>query len=146
VLGELPNGAGNSSEWTPSTAGANYLMVDDIQTSPVETTEVSSSDVDTVDLYQFSQADLDLAPTTTPPDVHGIMVDVEASMKNSGTANLRVEVRDGSNQETDGTDLPFTGSAKVSRPTVLVENPTGTPAPWTIASLNTIELGLRYSS
>ncbi len=146
VVGELPNAEGTTNDFLPSSGSDNSALVDDAPTLPDETTEVSSSDVGEVDLYQFSQADLDLLPTSSPPDVHGIMVDVEAEIKNSGTANLRVEVRDGMDQATDTKDLDYTGAIKVSRFTVLQENPTGTPAPWTVADLNTVEIGVKYDS
>jgi hypothetical protein len=146
VVGELPNGAGNSSDFIPSSAAPNYQMVDDSPTAALGTDEVTSANIGDVDLYQFSQADLDLLPTTSPPDVHGVQVVVQGEMKNAGTANLRVEVRDGSNQATDAKDLDFSGSARTSRFAVLPENPTGTPAPWTVGDLTTIEVGVRYSS
>lgn len=146
VLGELPNADGDTTDFTPSSGSVNFQMVDDSGLSAPDSNEVTSSDVGTVDLYGFSQADLDLLPTATPPTVHGIMVDIQAEMKNSGTANLRVEVKDGMDQATDTKDLAFTGSAKVSRFAILVENPTGTPAPWTPADLAAVQLGFRYNS
>lgn len=146
VLGELPAADGTTNDWTPSSGSDNYALVDDAAASPNESTEVTSSDVDDVDLYDLTQAQLALAPTASPPTVRGIMVDIEASMKNSGTANLRVEARDGVDQATDTKDLPFTGTAKRSDFAILEENPTGTPAPWTIADLTSIEIGVRYAS
>jgi hypothetical protein len=146
VLGELPNADGDTIQFTPSSGGSNFALVQDPANSPSQSGEVTSSDVGTVDLYQISAADLALLPTATPPTVYGIMVDVEAEMKNSGTANLRIEVKDGMDQATDTKDLDFEGSAKVSRFAILEENPTGTPAPWTPASLADIQIGIRYNS
>lgn len=146
VMGELPDTDGDSSDWEPSSGSDHSALVDDAANSPSETGEVSSPTVGDVDLYTFTSAQLDLAPTTTPPDVIGVMVDVEASMKNSGTATLRVEVKDGVNQATDATDLPFTGTAKVSLHAILEENPTGTPAPWTVADLQSIQIGVRHNA
>ena len=146
VIGELPNGDGDTTDFEPSTAGTNVEMVNDTSISAAETTEVTSPDPGSVDLYQFSQAQLAILPTAVPPTIFGVMVDIEALMKNSGTANLRVEVKDGMDQATDPTDLPFTGSAKASHSVILVENPTGTPGPWTPADLTTIQIGFRYDS
>lgn len=146
VVGELPNADGNSSDFEPSSGASNYAMVDDLGTSAPGTDEVTSSNISDEDLYEFSAAQLVLLPTASPPTVHGIMIDVQGEMKNSGTANLRAIVRDGADQATDSVDLPFEGSARTSLSTVLPENPTGTPAAWTVADLTTIELGIRYNS
>lgn len=146
VLGELPTAEGTTNDWTPSSGSDNADLVNDAATSPGESGEVTAAAVDTVDLYDFTQAQLALAPTASPPAVLGVMVDVEAAMKNAGTANLRVEVRDGMDQATDSNDLTFSGTAKQSKHAILEENPTGTPAPWTIADLTSAEIGVRYAS
>jgi hypothetical protein len=142
VYGELPNAdVGGELDWVPSTGTAHFSLVSDGATVPSGTGEVTSDVVGDVDLYGFSQTELDLIPTGAPPTVAGIMVDVEALMKNSGTRTVRVRFKDSSNQADDTTDLVFSDTAKISRLAVLEQNPTGVPAAWTVATLKTIELG-----
>lgn len=146
VLGELPSADGASSQWTPSSGSNHAALVDDAATLPDGTDEVSSSDVGNVDLFSFTTAQLALVPTASPPTPLGVQVDVEGAIKNSGSATLRVEVRDGADQATDSTDLDYTGSAKTSRIAVMEENPTGTPAPWSMADLLSIQFGVRHQA
>lgn len=142
VYGELPNADGATLDWVPSTGTAHFSLVDDAAVSPTGTDEVTSDVVGDIDLYDFAQAELNLIPTTgTVPVPIGIMVDVEGLMKNSGTHTLRIEVLDGVNQATDGTDLVFNDTLKVSKFAILEQNPTGTPAPWSVAALKTIKMG-----
>lgn len=147
VYGEVPNAdVGGELDWIPSTGTTHNTLVDDAANSPAGTDEVTSDTVGDVDLYGFSQAQLDLAPTASPPTVRAIMVDMEAAMKNSGTRTLRVRFKDGSNQADDTTDLPYSTTAKVSHQAVIEQNPTGVPAAWTVATLKTIELGPKLNA
>ena len=50
-------------------------------------------------------------------------------------------VKDGANQAEDPTDLVSSTTARVSRFAILEQNPTGTPAAWTRAALQTIAFG-----
>lgn len=146
VMGELPNVDGSTIQWIPSTGSTNFNLVDDGATSPGGTDEVTADTVGRTDLYGFSQTQLDLAPTAFPPAVAGVMVDVEALMKSSGDRTIRVRVKDGANEADDTTDLVFDNTAKISRFAILEENPTGTPAPWTVAVLKTIEIGPKVTA
>jgi hypothetical protein len=147
VYGELPNAdVGGELDWSASLGGNHFSEVDDGAGSPAGTDEVTSDVVGDVDLYGFSQAGLDFAPTGSPPTVLGIMVDVEALMKTSGSRTLRVRFKDSSNQADDSKDLTWDDTGKTSEFTVLEQNPTGTPAPWTIAVLKTIELGPKVTA
>ncbi len=146
VLGERPSVDGATTDWLPSSGTNHAALVDDAPTSSAESGEVSSSDTGDVDLYTFTTTQLALVPTASPPTPLGVQVDVEANVKNSGTATLRVEVRDGADQATDGTDLDFEGSAKVSEVAVMEQNPTGVPAAWSMADLLSIQFGVRYQA
>lgn len=147
VVGELPNvDVGGEADWVPSTGVNHFALVDDANNLPTETGEVTSDVVGDVDLYGFTQTELDLAPTAAPPTVLGVMVDVEALMKTSGSRTVRVRVKDSASQADDSTDLTYTDTAKISRHAIMEQNPTGTPAPWTVATLKTIELGPKLNA
>lgn len=148
VMGSLlPNvDVVGEADWIPSTGTDHFALLQDTNNSPLGTGEVTSDVVGDVDLYGFSQAQLDLLPTGSPPSVLGIMVDVEALMKNSGSRTIRVRFKDSTNQADDTTDLIYSDTAKVSRYSVLEQNPTGTPAAWTAAVLKTIELGPKLTA
>lgn len=147
VMGERPNAdVGGELDWIPSTGVNHFALVQDAANLPTQTDEVTSDVVGDVDLYGFGQTTLDLAPTAAPPTVLGIMVDVEALMKTSGTRTVRVRFKDGVNQADDATDLVYTDTAKISRLAILEQNPTGTPAPWSVATLKTIEFGPKLNA
>ena len=142
VYGEIPNAdVGGEADWIPSTGTNHNDLVNDAATLPDEIGEVTSDVVGDVDLYGFTQVQLDLVPTASPPVPIGIMVDVEALMKTSGQRTVRVRFKDSTNQADDTTDMIYTTTGKVSNYAVLEQNPTGTPAAWTLAVLKTIELG-----
>lgn len=142
VYGELPNAdVAGEIDWVPSSGGSNFALVQDGKTAPSGTGEVTSDVVGDVDLYGHSQVQLDLIPTASPPTVAGIMVDIEGQMKNTGSRTVRVRVKDSTNQADDTTDLVYDDTSKASKAAVMDENPTGTPGPWTVADLKTIELG-----
>lgn len=147
VIGQRPSGdVAGELDFTPSTGTDHYVLVDDAPTSGVETGEVTSSVVGDVDLYDFAQTQLDLIPTGSPPAVAAVQVDVEAAMKNSGSKTLVVRVKDGSNQADDSKSLVVSSLTKASFFTILAENPTGTPAPWTIATLKTVQIGVKTTA
>ncbi len=147
VYGERANAdVAGELDWVPSSGSNHFDLVDDAPTSPAGTDEVTSDVVGDVDLYGHSQAQLDLAPTGSPPTVLGIQVDMEGLMKTSGTRTVRARFKDGVNQADDTTDLVFSDTAKISRFAVLEQNPTGTPAAWSIATLKTIEFGPKLNA
>lgn len=147
VMGERPNAdVAGELDWIPSTGVNHFALVQDAANLPTGTDEVTSDVVGDVDLYGFGQSTLDLVPTAAPPTVLGIMVDVEALMKTSGTRTIRVRVKDSTNQADGAVDMVFNDTAKISRHEVMEQNPTGTPAPWTVATLKTIEMGPKLNA
>jgi len=142
VYGELPNAdVAGELDWVPSSGSTHFNLVSDAATFPAGTGEVTSDVVGDVDLYGFAQTQLDLVPTGAPPTIAGIMVDIEALMKSSGQRTVRVRVKDSTNQADDSVDMVFTTTGKVSNFTIMEQNPTGTPAAWTLAVLKTVEMG-----
>lgn len=145
VYGELPNAdVAGELDWLPSSGGAHFSLLDDPADSPGLTDEVTSDVIGDVDLLGFSQSQLDLIPSGPTP--LGIMVDIEAAMKNSGSRTIRVRVKDGVDQADASTDMVYNSTAKASRVTILEQNPTGTPADWTVAELKTVELGPKVTA
>lgn len=142
VYGELPvSDVAGESDWVPSTGVNHAALVDDGPTADGLTDEVTSDIVGDIDLYNFSNTQVALIPSTSTPAILGIMVDVEGQMKTSGTRTVHVQVKDGVNQAEDTVDLVYDSTAKISRYAVIEQNPTGTPAAWTRAALQTLALG-----
>lgn len=142
VYGERANAdVGGELDWVPSSGVNHFALVQDAPTSSEETGEVTSDVTGDVDLYGHSQTQLDLVPTGAPPTVLGIQVDIEGLMKSSGQRTVRARFKDSTNQADDTTDMVFNDTAKISRHALLEQNPTGTPAAWTLAVLKTIEFG-----
>jgi hypothetical protein len=148
VYGERANAdVAGELDWIPSTGTNHSVLVDDDPlTGSGDVDEVTSEVVGDVDLYGHSQTQLDLAPTGAPPTVLGIQVDMEGLMKTSGTRTVRARFKDSSNQADDTVDMVYNDTAKASRFTVLEQNPTGTPAAWTLAVLKTIEFGPKLTA
>ena len=147
VMGARPNAdVAGELDWVPSSGVNHFALVQDGATLPAQTDEVTSDVVGDVDLYGCDQITLDLAPTVAPPTVLGIMVDVEGLMKTSGARTVRVRVKDSTNQADGAVDMVFNDTAKISRHEIMEQNPTGTPAPWTVATLKTIEMGPKLTA
>lgn len=142
VYGELPaSDVAGELDWIPSGGGSQASLVDDPATGDGFTDEITSDIVGDVSLFNFTNAQVALIPSSGTPTILGIMVDVEAQMKTSGTRTVHVQVKDGANQAEDTVDLVFNSTAKVSQYAVIQQNPTGTPAAWTRAVLQTLALG-----
>ena len=142
VYHELPStDVAGETDWTPSAGGSHAALVDDGTSASGLTDEVTSDVVGDIDLYNFTNSTVALIPTSGTPTILGVMVDVEGQMKTSGTRTVHVQVKDGANQAEDPTDLVYSTTARVSRFAILERNPTGTPAAWTRAALQTIAFG-----
>ena len=136
VVALLPTGAGESTEWTPNGAGADWECVDD--NPPNEgTTYISSSTVGAKDMYTLSS--LPNAGT-----VHGVMVSSYSTKDQAGTRTLTHVVKDTisgnevqSTQVAPGTSLHFLS-------TTFDTDPSGNN--WSYAEVNQMQVGVEVAS
>lgn len=127
-----PNGAGNSTEWTPS-AGSNYGCVDEVP--PSESDYVATNTIDHLDLYTLS----DLAGTIGQVKC----VQVQALAKADGVPtpqNLQLSLRaSNTNYFSSNKALPSV-SKQLSH--IWETNP-ATSAVWTESAVNGLEIGVK---
>jgi hypothetical protein len=128
-----PNGAGNSTQWTPS-AGNNWDCVDEVPAS--DSDYVATNTLDAVDLY--SASDL-------PAEAYSVKcVQVQARAYKEGNAlnvqNLQLACR---THDTNyfSSNKALTTSAK-SHANIWQANP-NTAEPWTISEVNAMEIGVK---
>lgn len=137
VRGALPAGDGNRSEWRTSSGSDHFALVDDSPDANDSPDYVQSSDTGEVDLFTFAALDAIGASHT----VVGVQVVTNAGMLSSGSQNVQVRVRSGGN-EAAGSAFAVDQIALDGFATVFDQNPTGTPAPWSKATLEAAEFGV----
>lgn len=125
-----PTGAGNSTQFTPST-GANYAAVDEIPYSATD--YVSAIPSGTKDTYQMGDL------TVTPNTIFGVQSNIIAKKIDAGTATIRPIIRSG------GTDYAGTSSALITNDVtyshVRTDDP-NTSTAWTASGVNNLEAGM----
>ena len=141
IQGALPSAAGNQTDFTPD-AGANYTNVDDAATATSDTDKVISATVSDIDLYNY--ADFPLIHTSGT-DVIGVQVISTAAMVASGTRTIRVRVRE-SAAEAFGDNIVLTDLILDAYRNMFDQNPTGTPANWTKATVEAAEFGIEIQA
>lgn len=129
----VPNGDGDSSEWTPSQGTENYLMVDDA-TLDADSTFVSSSTSGELDLYEIT----DIPAASTP--IIGFQV-VHTLRADSGPVNISSVVRSGSTDITESLGEISNGSyfCYLSH---FSSSPTSGQF-WTDDEINSIQVGIQ---
>ena len=131
----LPNGAGASTQFTPS-AGSNWQNVDEPQASSPDddTSYNASSTVGHIDLYALPSL------VTTEDQVHAVQVTSRWRKDDAGVRKARRVIRSGgSNFEGSYVVLGDSYSTLVER---FDEDP-NTSAPWTLAAVNAMEIGVK---
>lgn len=91
VLGSRPDGDGALSAWTPSTGSTHWVLVDDPVAAPSDDDYVRSATPGNVDLYNYSDAPLNLVPA---PVILAVHVEMVASLQGSGSRTMRAKYRD----------------------------------------------------
>ena len=133
----FPTGVGASSQWTPLSAGSNYLQVND----PVpdgNTSYVYDSTAGHRDSYQMS--DLPVSPTT----IYAVQAHAFAMKDTSGTNNVACSIytpstyADGSNFAIGPTNYQTMRSLSHTNP--------ATGAVWDTAGVNSMEAGVKFVS
>ncbi|MFX4263132.1 hypothetical protein ACOBQJ_13170 [Pelotomaculum propionicicum] len=132
---KFPNGAGDTTEWTPST-GSNYACVDEVNQNG-DTDYVSSGTAGQVDTYAF--ADL----LTSAGSVKGVQANVWARKDDGGTRQIALVARPVSTDRVGASkDMALTYA--YYRETFALNPETG--APWTIAEVNAAKFGVKLVS
>lgn len=137
VIGALPDGEGNTQDWTPDTGSAHFSRVDDPVGLPADTELVRSATVGDID--QFTYQDLTVLVGGSSA-VAMVQIVTTAGMLASGSQDLAVSVRSGAT-DTQGSDFTVSGIPIGSFREVFDENPVG-PAAWTKTSLEAAEFGV----
>lgn len=129
----LPNGNGNSSQFTGSDADStdNYLLVDD-SAPDGDSTYVQSSTSGHKDTYTF--ADM----THTPSTIHGVQINMTAKKDDAGSRSIASVTRSGGS-DTDGTTQAL--STSYIDYLQIVEQDPNTSAAWTKTNFNSAEFG-----
>jgi hypothetical protein len=131
----LPDGAGTTTQWTPS-AGSNYQCVDDA-TPNSDTDYVSSSTANQIDTYNYSS----LTPLTGT--VYGVQTLLYARKDDAGTRSVAPVVRTSS---TDYVGTSQSLSASYQYLTEIFEIDPNAAAAWTISTVNSAEFGQKLTA
>lgn len=132
----FPNGDGNSTEFTPVGAGSNYLCVDDTTAPDDDTTYVTSSGINDLDLYTYGNL------STGAAEVYGIQAIPLARKDNAGEVDLDLVVRTNGSNSTEDTNAMT--DSYIYYPTIIEQNPI-TVSGWTISEINALEVGVNRS-
>lgn len=131
----LPTGAGNSTQFTPST-GSNYQNVDD--TAPDDdATYNESATVGHVDTFAVAPL------TATPTSIQGVAVSVNVKKTDAGTANVACSIRSGGTTYFGTTTALGTTYTYVTH---IWETDPATGVAWTRAGVDASEAGYKYIS
>lgn len=131
----LPNGAGDSTDWTPNT-GTNWEAVDDA-TSDGDTTYVETTTSGHVDLYAMQNL------PTTPARIWAIQAAVAAKKTDAGARAIQPAIKTGGTQY-NGTSQSLSNSELYYLHQWGV-NP-DTTAEWTKAQVDALQAGVRDNS
>ena len=136
LLGEVridtikPTSDGNYQEWTPSTAGAHWSLVDEV--SPLsQSDQVSAASVGLRDTYGLSDVGVLALPVAA--------VQVSATMASDGTRSGGVMIRSGS-VDSSGVGVALSPTWKMPATTWTVDPATGVA--FTEAGVNAMEAGV----
>jgi hypothetical protein len=131
-----PDGAGNSTQWTPS-AGSNWQNVDEASVDS-DTTYNSTSTAGHVDLYALENL------SYTPASIKGIQWNAQVRKDDASTYDVRRVIRSG------GTD--YTGSTVLSPNTTyanyheILETDPATSAAWTKSGIDALQAGVKLNA
>jgi len=130
------DGAGDSTNWTPS-AGSNYQNIDDGEETDEDTTynETSSDAID--DLYTYD----DLPGVTASVD--GLQITAETRVT-AGSMDLSNMIKTGTTTSA-GSPETITSTAYVTTTRIAEQDP-DTAAPWTPSGVNGAQFGIRANT
>lgn len=129
----VPDGAGNSSAWTPS-AGSNWQNVDDMAPSDDDTTYNETSTAANEDLYTFA------ALTGDVGTVYGVVVSALVRKLDPGFREIRCLARNNVTTVQGASQALGTGYSYKNE---IYENDPDGGGNWTEADVNSAEFGIR---
>jgi hypothetical protein len=126
-----PNGAGASTQFTPS-AGSNYACVDD---TLLDTSDyVESTVVGNIDTYACEDV-------SASASVSAVVVTMVANKTDAGARSIRGVLRIGGTNYTNGADLALSATDTVQQ--AIFETNPATAGAWTASALNGAEIGIK---
>lgn len=129
----IPTGAGDSTQWTPST-GANYAAVDE---SPANTTDyVSAATTGLRDLYQMS----DLGGTVN--GVFALQANVYAQKSDAGAASVSPVLKEAEGTVAVQTAIPLTTSWLRADGPMVTTKPSSPGTIFSPSDVNGLQVGL----
>jgi hypothetical protein len=133
VLLLVPNGAGATTQWAPST-GSNYTCVDEVPAS--STDYVSTSSADQIDTYALANVPAQYNAVKLVQPV------ANAALAVAGTGTLRCVLRSGGTDYPDSADKSLSTSYAIIKGDVRYVDPADSAA-WTITKANNLEAGVK---
>lgn len=127
----LPNGAGSSTQFTPTGSSNNYANVSEVPYNSA--TYNASSNVGQRDTYALSDL---VAGTTT---VFGVQSVAHMQKSDAGTATAKIALKSGAGVYYD--PVQSLGSTSTAYMQVRETDP-GTSATWTVGNVNALEAGM----
>lgn len=132
------SGAGNSTQFTPSIAMANWLLVRDLTGTDDDTTYVQSDTATEKDTYAFTDISDD------PASFKAVAVNSYCKKSDAGSRNF-VHVARSSTTETDSSVI-YPAAAQYRYLQSLYTVDPNTSAAWTKAGLNAAEFGFKVNA
>jgi len=137
-----PNGAGNSTQWTPS-AGSNFDNVDDSGGSaPDDAGAGGFNGSDTngqKDLYALSDL------VQIQGNILGVFLETQMAMAASGSRQVKTKYRDDGGSEADGATHSVAATVYDTFIDTFDQNP-ATATPWDVADINGGQFGVEVVS
>lgn len=131
-----PDGAGNSSQWTPST-GSNWQNVDEDGPNDGDTTYNTADADGETDLYTMTDI-------VAPGPVLGVQVQAEVRVTSGNPRKVRLPIRSGTTTS-EGDDLTVAGDDYGGRHRIIETNP-DTGNNWTNGQITDVEVGIKRQS
>lgn len=136
-----PTADGHQNDFTPSTGGDNYALVDDAGTiSPNISDYVSSDTNGHQDFFEFEDL-----PTTGIGSIFSLKVVTGARMDAVGSRVLRPVYYDGGTEFSASDDFTVTGTVGLDFPIIMEVNP-DTSSAWTKSEVDAGEFGIEVVS
>jgi hypothetical protein len=133
----FPTADGSSTDFTPSTGTDNYAMVDDA-TPDSDSTYVSSSTLNDIDLYTYG----DLQSLTGA--VYGVQSLIFARKDDAGARSVAPVIKTGATTAV-GSDFALGASYTYGRQ-IFETNPANGSTAWTISDVNNSEFGIKVTA
>lgn len=135
IEGRVPNGEGDSLQWTPSAAGTHFSMVDEANVADDDATYVQTPTNGNIDLYQFQDLQ------TTTGNIWAVQLNLEARLLAAGSRNIRHKHKHTSGAVHEGANVAVATTAYKNYAKVWEGNP-ATAAFWTVADVQGAQFGV----